>query len=285
MQEQLTAVESHYCRDGIFESILAALQTMGLEPDAVTARDLAAVDEFHVGGRDATIELSDRLALKPGTRVLDVGCGLGGSARFLAAERHCRVTGVDLTAEYIDVAKRLAQLLNLEELTDFRQCSALALAFPDHSFDVVWTEAAQMNIADKQGFYSEIARVLSPTGRFAFHDIFQGDGGELHYPVPWANENSISFLTTPDALRGILRELQFNVLAWEDKSQHALKWLASAVTASKIATPVPLGLRLLMGETAEAKLQNNIRNLAERRFVVVQGVAEKRPSGRSHNTG
>jgi ubiquinone/menaquinone biosynthesis C-methylase UbiE len=275
MQEQLQAIESHYRRDGIFESILAALQTMGIEPDAVIGKDLAAVDAFHVGGRDATIELSDRLALKPGTRVLDVGCGLGGSARFLAAERHCRVTGVDLTAEYIDVAKRLAQLLNLGEVTDFRQCSALGLPFPDHSFDVVWTEAVQMNIADKQGFYSEIARVLSLEGRFAFHDIFQGEGGELHYPVPWANERSISSLTTPDAVHDILRKLQFNIRVWEDKSQHALKWLASAVARSKAARPVPLGLHLLMGETTEAKLQNNIRNLAERRFVVVQGIAEK----------
>src|SRR5262245_21935242 len=95
MSEALRAVEAHSSRGGILESILGALRTMGIEPDAVSGEKLAAVDEFHVGGRDATIELADRLGLAPGTRVLDVGCGLGGSARFLAAERSCQVTGVD----------------------------------------------------------------------------------------------------------------------------------------------------------------------------------------------
>ena len=275
MEDALQAVEAHYSRGGILSSILGALRDMGSEITTLAPRDLSPVDEFHVGGREATIELANRASLKPGIRVLDVGCGLGGSVRYLASERQCRAAGIDLTGEYVDVANALARLLGLHEVTAFRQSSALDMPFHDGAFDVVWTEAVQMNIADKRAFYSEMARLLSPGGRLAFHDIFQGEGGDLYYPVPWAEERSISFLAMPETVRDILKDLQFNVLHWEDKSRQSMDWLAAAVERSKSAEPARLGLHLLMGSTARVKLENNIRNLAEGRFVVIQAVAEK----------
>ena len=276
MEDVPRVVEAHYGRGGILDSILRVLHDMGSGTlHALAPRDLAPVDEFHVGGRDATIELADRAALKPGTRVLDVGCGLGGSVRYLAAERQCRATGIDLTAEYIEAANALSRLLRLQEVTAFQRSNALDLPFPDESFDVVWTEAAQMNIADKRRFYSEMARLLPPGGRLAFHDIFQGDGGDLYYPVPWADDPSISFLARPQEVRQILNELQLDVLHWQDKSRQCMDWLAAAVERSKSAGPARLGLHLLMGDGTKPKLENNIRNLAEGRFVVIQAVAEK----------
>jgi ubiquinone/menaquinone biosynthesis C-methylase UbiE len=166
-------------------------------------------------------------------------------------------------------------MLSLREDTAFLQGSALNMPFPDRSFDVVWTEAVQMNVANKRAFYAEIARVLSPGGRFAFHDIFRGDGGELYYPVPWANESSISFLAQPDAVREILGGLQLKIVHWEEKSQQCVKWLAAAVERSDAADQKCLGLHLLMGGTARVKLENNIRNLTEGRFVVIQAIAVK----------
>jgi ubiquinone/menaquinone biosynthesis C-methylase UbiE len=241
----------------------------------VSPADLALVDEFHTRGRAATIELARRAALTPGLNVLDVGCGLGGSARYLASEHGCRVTGIDLTKEYVDAANALAELVGMKDLVTFHQASALDLPFPDGSFDAVWTQHVQMNIADKRAFYGQIARVLRPRGRLLFHDVFQGPGDALHYPVPWAEDASISCLESPETVRKILEGLGFSVLDWDDKSQMSREWFVTRLAALDVSGPPPLGSHLLMGVTARVKLENNARNLSEQRSVVVQGVLEK----------
>jgi len=270
------SVERHYGRGHILDSILRALRQAGKDLDRLAPADLAPVDEFHIRGREATIELAARASLRRGLRVLDVGCGLGGSARYLAAQHGCEVVGIDLTREYVDTASALAAMVGLERMVEFRQASALELPFEGDSFDVVWTEHVQMNIADKQAFYAEIGRVLVPRGRLLFHDIFRGDGGPLWFPVPWSEDGSISFLAAPDAVRDLLAGLGFSLHEWEDKSQQSLDWFAAASDRLPSAGPPPLGLHLLMGDNAKTKFQNNIRNLRERRFVVFQAVAEKR---------
>jgi MPBQ/MSBQ methyltransferase len=249
---------------------------MGKDLARLAPADLSPVDEFHIRGRDATSELAQRAALKPGLKVLDVGSGLGGSVRFLASEHQCKVTGVDLTEEYVDVANALADLVGLKDLVEFRQASALKLPFADGSFDVVWTEHVQMNIADKRAFYMEMARVLKSGGCLAFHDILKGRGEPLHFPVPWAEEASISFLATPETVRGLLETLGFDIVDWEDKSRQSLQWFTAVVEKLTRSGPPPLGLHLLMGTTAQAKFENNVRNLQEGRIVVVQAVARKR---------
>jgi len=271
-------VERHYGRGRILDFILHALHQMGEDLDRLRPADLAPVDEFHIRGREATIELAARAALRPGLRVLDVGCGLGGSARYLAAEHGCEVVGIDLTREYVDTAKALAGMVGLERMVEFRQASGLEIPFDRDSFDVVWTEHVQMNIEDKQAFYAEIARVLVPRGRLLFHDIFRGEGGPPWFPVPWAEDGSISFLASPDAVRGILAALGFSILDWEDKSQQSLDWSAAMVDRLASTGAPPLGLHLLMGDNTKIKLQNNIRNLRERRCVVFQALAEKSAS-------
>lgn len=269
------AVESHYGQGKILDLLLNALRAAGKDLDRLRPADLAPVDLFHIRGREATVELAGRATPSPGRRVLDVGCGLGGSARYLAAEWKCHVTGIDLTAEYIEAAKALAELTGLAGVTSFLQGSALDLPFASGSFDIVWTEHVQMNIADKRTFYSEIFRVLVPGGRLLFHDIFQGDGGALYYPVPWAEDSSISFLATPAEALVLLEELGFSILDWQDKSHQSLTWFAAAAEKLKAAAPLPLGMHLLMGGNAACKLANNLRNLAEQRFVVVQAAAGK----------
>jgi ubiquinone/menaquinone biosynthesis C-methylase UbiE len=275
MESAREHVDSHYGRGEILNSILRALREMGKSVAQLAPADLAPVDEFHIRGREATIELASRASLKPGLRVLDVGCGLGGSVRYLASEHQCQVTGIDLTKEYVDAANALADLVGLKQMVEFRQGSALDMPFDDGAFDVVWTEHVQMNIADKQAFYAEIARVLAPRGRLLFHDIFRGDGGPLHYPVPWAEDGSISFLVAPEAVREILAEVGFSIRNWEDKSQHSLDWFVAVIEKLKLSGPPPLGLHLLMGNSAKLKFENNIRNLREGRFVVAQAIAEK----------
>jgi ubiquinone/menaquinone biosynthesis C-methylase UbiE len=275
MTDARLSVEQHYGVDGILQAILKALEAMGKDIEQLAPPDLAPVDEFHIRGREATVELASRAKLVPGSRVLDVGCGLGGSVRYLATEHNCQATGIDLTAEYIEIATALAERVGLSDVVEFRQASALALPFDAGSFDVVWTEHAQMNISDKPGFYGEIARVLKLGGRLVFHDIFAGNGSEPHFPVPWAEESAISFLEKPTSLRAILDKAGLKTLDWEDKSQHSLEWFKAVIEKTKESGPPPLGLHLLMRETAQTKFENVIRNLQEDRIVVVQVMAEK----------
>ena len=268
-------VERHYGRGDILESIMRALRDMRKDVSKLAPADLALVDEFHTRGRTATIELAKRAALTPGLKVLDVGCGLGGSARYLASEHGCRVTGIDLTKEYVDAANALAELVKMKDVVTFHQASALDLPFTDGSFDAVWTEHVQMNIADKRAFYGHIARVLTPHGRLLFHDVFQGPGGALHYPVPWAEDPSISFLETPETVRKILEALGFTVREWDDRSEVSREAFLARIAALDASGPEPLGSHLLMGRTTRLKLENNARNLGEQRSVVVQGLLEK----------
>jgi len=269
-------VEKHYGRGRILDSILASLRQMGKDPAHLKPEDLAPVDEFHVRGREATVELAGRGALRPGLRVLDVGCGLGGSSRYLAAEQGCQVTGIDLTQEYVDVSTALAKLAGLGDRTRFQQANALAMPFADGSFDFTWTQHVQMNIADKAGLYREIGRVTASGGRFLFHDIFAGDGGPLHFPVPWAEDASISFMTSPDEVKKHLVNSGFVVRDWADTTEKSLQWTLGMIERVKASGPPPLGTHLLMGATAKAKIESVVRNASEGRIVFVQACVEKR---------
>lgn len=268
-------VESHYGRGGILESILGALRGMGKDPAKLTPADLAPVDEFHIRGREATVELAARAALAPGLKALDVGCGLGGSARYLAAEHGCRVVGVDLTREYIEAANELAARVGLAGKVEFRQASALELPFADGEFDVVWTEHVQMNIADKRAFYGELARVLKRGGKLVFHDIFAGSGGAVHFPVPWAETPDISFLAAPQEAFGIVEELGLRFAERADRTPQAIAWFKAALERIRQSGSPPLGIHLLMGPSARVKFGNMLRNLQEARIAVWQAVAQK----------
>jgi SAM-dependent methyltransferase len=269
------AAAKHYGQRNLGETILAALRRMGKDVDALTPEDLAPIDAFHVRGRAATEELARFCTLGPEHHVLDVGCGLGGSARYLALQCGCRATGLDLTPEYVQAAQMLTARLRLDERVDFRVGSALEMPFDDGAFDVVWSEHAQMNIADKPQLYGEIHRVLKTSGRFAFHDILQGAGGEPHFPVPWAADASHSALIGPADFRRLLTSLGFDVKLWEDKTVVGRDWFRGRVAALREKGPPPLGFHTLIGSIAPKAVGNTLRNLEENRIALVQGVLEK----------
>lgn len=274
-EDTLQPVENHYGLNELLDSILQALAAAGKDIEQLAPADLAPVDEFHIRGREATLELAGRAGIEAGMRVLDVGCGIGGSARHLAMEHGCHVTGIDLTRDYIEVATALAERTGLAERVEFHHGSATQLPYERGSFDIVWTEHVQMNIADKAAFYGEIARVLKPGGRLLFHDIFSRDGSDPWYPVPWAGDPSISFLARVDAVPDILEAAGLQVLEWEDRSDDSLAWFRNAVARMRNAGPAPLGLHLLMGASALPKFENLIRNLEEARIAVIQAVAAR----------
>src|SRR5215471_746425 len=194
-------VAAHYTRGGLADTILAALKAAGKDIDHLSIDDLAPVDEFHSGQRAATMRLAELAGVKGGERVLDVGSGVGGPSRYLAQTFGCRVTGIDLTPEFVAVATMLAQRTGLADRVSYQQGNALDLPFADASFDLVWSQNAAMNIADRERLYAGMRRVLKPGGRVAIQDVAAGPGGEPHYPTPWASRKDMSFLFTPEETR------------------------------------------------------------------------------------
>ncbi|HEX8976683.1 MAG TPA: methyltransferase domain-containing protein [Solirubrobacteraceae bacterium] len=268
------AVEAHYALGDLAQRILDALRRAGLNPDQLSPDDLAPVDEFHVRGREATEELAELAGLVGGQRVLDVGCGLGGTARHLADRYGVEVTGVDLTAEYCRLGNMLSERTRLRDRVELVTADALELPFADGGFDVVWSEHAAMNIEDKPRLYSEMRRVLRPGGRLAIYDILQGPGGEVHFPVPWARRPQISFLVSPAELRELLERCSFNVLAWQDTTAPAVSWFRARARALQADRTPALGFHLLLGSDAKEIFANQSRNLEEDRINLVQIVAE-----------
>jgi ubiquinone/menaquinone biosynthesis C-methylase UbiE len=269
-------IQQHYTRQHLGQAILSALADVGKDLDHLKPDDLAPVDEFHIRGRAATRELAQPLQLDSAKHVLDVGSGLGGASRYLACTFGCRVTGLDLTPEYVRVAQMLADRLGLSACVTYRQGSALAMPFEDASFDVVWTQHAAMNIADKAKLYAEIWRVLRPGGLFALYDILAGPGGALHFPVPWAREPSLSFLITPEALRGQLEKTGFRIVSWRDTSEAGQAWFREVAAKLQAQAGSPaLGFHLLLGADFPMMAQNQVRNLSENRIVLIEAIAQR----------
>lgn len=275
------AVAAHYGRQGgdLGDAILAALRACGKDADAIDPDDLAPVDQFHLGGKGATRELMQRAGLAREMRVLDVGGGLGGPARTLASEAGCRVTVLDLTAEYCQAGALLTERTGLADRVTFRHGSALDLPFADGSFDAVWTQHSSMNVAAKERLYAEIYRVLRVGGRLALHEVMAGAAGDpVRFPVPWASDPAISFLVTADEARALLARAGFTELVWDDVSSEAVSWWRSQAAAMATAAPSPLGIHLLLGADAGHMTRNLMRNLEEGRIAVVRGVLEKKES-------
>src|SRR5437868_14257643 len=188
------AVAEHYGSAGIAERVLAALRE-AKGPDApVTPENLAPFDHFHGRGVVATQEIAAQLALQLGERVLDIGSGIGGPARWFAATYGVHVTGVDLTPEFCDAAEALNAATGLADRVRILNGSALELPVPDAAFDAAYSQNVIMNIADKPRFYREAFRVLRPGGLFALSNLCTTGKGEPHYPVPYAETPTTAFL-------------------------------------------------------------------------------------------
>lgn len=269
------AVSDHYTRGDLGEAILAALRRAGKDPDNLAPGDLSGLDQFHFRGLEATRDQTELVALEPGSHVLDVGCGIGGPARYLAGEFGCHVTGLDLTEEFCRVGAMLAERTGLADRVEFRQGDALDMPFEDAGFDLVWTQHASMNIADKDRLHGEMYRVLKSGGRLALYDIVAGNGGPLHFPVPWARRPEISFLVTPEELRAGVAAAGFRIDVFRDVSEAGLEWRKK--TMEKIARDgqPPLGLHVVMGAEWPEMFGNVGRNLEEDRIRLIQLVARK----------
>ncbi len=257
------AVAGHYGRGKLEELILGAVAREGKDPENLTAGDLAAVDEFHVGGLEATQELAKHMELRPGLRLLDVGSGLGGPARYFAAEHGCRVTGIDLTEEFVRVAGSLTRRTKLDGLAEFRQGSALELPFERGTFDRAYMIHVGMNIADKAGIFREVRRVLKAAGLFTVFDILRTGDGAIRYPVPWALSEETSFVAKVEDYRDALQNAGFRVAQERGRGPFAIEFTERMMARMAQGGPPALGLHLLMGEKTPVIVGNILGAMKE----------------------
>jgi SAM-dependent methyltransferase len=265
-------IAHHYAAADVRERLADALRRAGLDPDRLAASDLAPVDQFHSGGRPATLELAELAGLGPGMKVIDLGGGLGGPARTLAATRGCDVTVVDITPEFCRAGEWLTRSTGLADRVRFHAGDALATPFADGSFDAVWTQHSTMNIADKAGLYREVRRLLRPGGVFAMHEVAAGPVQPVLFPVPWAETAALSSLIAPERMRQLLAEAGLREVVWRDVTADGMAFYQERLRAMAAEGPPPLGLHIVIGPHFAAGFRNLIPNVTEKRMAVVQAV-------------
>lgn len=266
-------VASHYTHGSLQQAIFDALKAMGKDPNHLTAADLSAADEFHLGWRAATALLAEDLGLAHGMHVLDVGSGIGGPARFFAETHGCRVTGIDLTDEFVRVAGELTRRCGLGDLVSFQQASALDLPFDAGAFDAATLIHVGMNIADKARLFENVRRVLKPGTPFGVYEVMRAEDGEIPYPMPWAQTSETSFVEAPETYRRLLKETGFKIEREENRRAFVLKLAGEMREKAASHGAPPLGLHVLMGPAWRDRLANVMNTLERGTIAPVEMIA------------
>ncbi len=271
----LDMVATHYSRGGLLRAIREGVQRLGKSPDTVSVEDLGSVEEFHIGGRVATEIFLDQLNITADDHVLDIGCGLGGASRFAAQQYGCRVTGIDLTDEYVKTGDVLCAWVGLNHLITLENGDATATPYPDGTFDASYMMHVGMNIADKQSLASELHRILRPGGRLGIYDVMRVGSGALRFPVPWATNPEESEVSSPEEYKVSLEAAGFRVIAECNRRAFALEFFSQLQATAGGAESPPLGLHILMGDSAPEKVENMIENVSQHCIAPVEIIVER----------
>ncbi|MDH5207323.1 MAG: class I SAM-dependent methyltransferase [Burkholderiaceae bacterium] len=272
---EASMIADHWGRGDVYGLIVSALAKASKPLEGLTVEDLAPVDHFHARGFPATVELADRLPIKPGTHVLDIGCGLGGPARYIAQRFQCRVSGLDITKPFVEAANKLTALLRMDEQVQVRLGDGQQLPYPDASFDGAYAQHVTMNVPDRPRFFAEAYRVLKPGAFFALTEHGLGPTGSPHHPVPWSEDGSGAYLISPEETRTLLDRAGFRDFGIEETGAKYLAGYKMAIEKAERGELPPLGIHILMGATAAQKAKNAARNIEEGRTRPLQVICYK----------
>ena len=265
-------IVEHYEKPNMGEAILAALKMKGIDVTRLKPEILYALDQFHTRGIVGTKEQANLVKPNETMHILDIGCGVGGSARYLAWNYGCRVTGIDITKSFIETAKLLTKKCSLDHVIDFEEGDATDLRFDNDKFDVIWCQNVSMNIEKKDLFYKEISRTLKPDGRFASSEYALGHGGSPYYPLPWARRRQESFLISQEDMRLFTEGNGLEIIEWVDKSKQVL---AIAPRALKNLEDDEAGLKLVAGEDIASRMSNSTKSMIDGHIENIMMVAKK----------
>ena len=269
-------VRTHYSRGNLLARLNAALMGDGIDPARPTMEALAPYDQFHTRGLEATVEMAELMEATPDDHVLDIGSGIGGPARYFAKRFGCRVTGIDLTPEFCDVARHFTRLLGLEDRVTFELGNAMAMPFPDAGFDGAYSMNVSMNIADKSAFYREIHRVLKPGAWLVLSEVAKGGGGRVDYPTAWAYSERTSFLSTPEETQSGLIAAGFELARLHSTLEHARAFGArTRAMVERGEKPPHRAVMLIHGDVAGQIMANMSRGLSEARVIPIEVLARK----------
>lgn len=275
MMDVAATLTAHYDTGAILDRIKAGLAAAGADPEAPKPEDLKGVDEFHIGGLEATEALLDPLGITAEMSALDVGSGIGGTARFIASRYGAYVHGVDLTPAFVDLANTLSAMCGLDHRCSCLQGSALSMPVSDASFDVATMIHVGMNIEDKPALFAEVARCLKPGGRFAVYDVMALSNEAVDFPVPWSSGPETSFVAPPQAYRDAAAAAGFELVSERDRSDFARDFFARVKQATEANGPPPVGLQLIMGDETRLRVGNMVKAVSAGRVSPWEMVFQK----------
>ena len=264
------SISDHWGKGDVYSRILETMELAGIDPNSVTVEQLAPVDHFHARGFPATVELADALPIKEGYRLVDIGCGLGGPARYLAKRFKCHVDGIDITEPFVDAANKLSTLVGMEDAVECRHGDGQNLPYDDEEFDGGYTQHVTMNVPDRNVFFGEAFRVLKPGAFFVLTEHGLGEVGELHHPVPWSEDGSGAYLMRPADTVAALEKAGFADIKVTDTGGKYIQGYRRAIELAEKGEAPVFGTHILLGKLAPQIVRNAARNIEERRTHPVQ---------------
>lgn len=269
------SVSDHWGTGDVYSRIIDAMKTAGIDPETVTVEQLAPVDHFHARGFPATVELADALPIEAGQRLVDIGCGMGGPARYLAQRFGCKVDGLDITAPFVEAGNKLTALVGMQDAVTIVHGDGQKLPYADTTFDGGYAQHVTMNVPDRGAFFDEAFRVLKPGAFFALTEHGLGELGDPHHPLPWSEDGSGAYLLRPADTVTILERSGFSDIQVTDTGEKYLQGYLRAIELAKKGEAPVFGVHILLGKLAPQIFRNAARNIEEGRTHPVQIICRK----------
>jgi len=271
----ITDIENFWTRGDLYSRINQAMSDSGLNNKKLEIEDLFPIDQYHARGIGATKDLGKRMPITKNQKILDVGCGLGGPARYYAKEFKCHITGVDITPSFIEIGNNFNRLTSMSTMVDLYVGNGEKLEFEDEVFDGAYSQHVTMNISDRMKFFSEIYRVLKKGSFFAFTEHGLGPECDPIFPLPWADNQEMSFLLPLENTNAILKEIGFQKIKIIETGDKYIAGYEKLIQKQPKSEKPTLGIHVIGGSSMHERSINSMRSIKENRTLPFEIVCEK----------